>query len=85
MSDEDPYSDWRQHLTSELRQKFERKGAEIVQAEIGSYGAMPKRQAAQVWLAEQRQRQSSLETWRFWIITALAAGSLIAGVVAIFI
>jgi hypothetical protein len=55
------------------------------QAEIGSYEAMPKRQAAQVWLAEQRQRQSSLETRRFWIITALAAGSLIAGVVAIFI
>jgi hypothetical protein len=85
MSDDDLYTEWRQHLTPELRRKFERKGAEIVQAEVGSYGAMSKRQAAQVWLAEERSRQISLETRRFWIITVLAAGSLVAGVVAIFV
>jgi hypothetical protein len=73
--DEDLYGEWRRHLTPELRRKFERKGVEIVTAEIHAYGSPAKRQAAQVWLAEQR-KAADIEQRRFRIIAIIAAATL---------
>ena len=80
--DEDLYGEWRKHLTPELRRKFERKGVEIVTAEVFAYGSSEKRQAAQVWLAEQKEKKNRTQSRRFQIMAWIAGITLVAAVVA---
>ncbi len=62
--------EWKQHLTPELRDHFERIGEELVQFDVAhhNYKEPAKHFAAIYWLGEKRIGRDNRESRMFWLV-----------------
>lgn len=71
--------EWSQHLTQELRDHFERVGAELVSYDVREhrYSKQEKHFAALAWLAEKREKNGRRDRDRYRWVIAVATATLI--------
>ena len=72
-------AEWSQHLTQELREHFERVGAELVSYDVREhrYSKQENHFAALAWLAEQREKTDARDRTRYRWVIAVATATLI--------
>lgn len=77
--------EWSKHLTDERREAFEKTGEAYVRnnAQNSNYGSKEANLAAKAWVAELDSNKESRESFRYWLLFAVAFLSFIAAAMAI--